>query len=132
MSYMPYRFRTAFWYAVLLWVIGMGWGIIVFGVSTLKDISSVRYISKYPAISIVLLIIYPILLFSLSKSYLELTDRKEIEGLKFGLWLVLITIVLDFLVYFILLESDDYFNYLSIWIAYTLFIAIPWLIGKRL
>ena len=119
MSYMPYRFRTAFWYAVLLWVIGMGWGIIVFGVSTLKDISSVRYISKYPAISIVLLIIYPILLFSLSKTYLELTDRKEIEGLKFGLWLVLITIVLDFLVYFILLESDDYFNYLSIWLAYA-------------
>ncbi|MFX0162667.1 MAG: hypothetical protein ACFE68_04925 [Candidatus Hodarchaeota archaeon] len=98
----------------------------------MNDISSVRYISKYPAISIVLLIVYPILLFSFSKTYLELADRKEIERLKFGIWLVLITVFLDFLVYFILLESDDYFNYLSIWIAYALFIAIPWLTGKRL
>ena len=46
--------------------------------------------------------------------------------------LVLVSIVLDTLVYVVLLGSVDYFAFLSIWIAYAMFVIVPWLLGRNL
>jgi hypothetical protein len=75
MSYIPYKAKTAVFYAVLLWIIGFVWGSIVFIVPSLKNLSSAPYISKYPAISFPLLIAYIILLLVLAPRYLKTTER---------------------------------------------------------
>jgi hypothetical protein len=43
-----------------------------------------------------------------------LTIAKTVEGLKFGIVLVLVTLVLDTSAYVLLLGSGDYFAFLSI------------------
>ena len=132
MSYMPYNLRKALGYAIVLWMIGFVWGTIVFMVPTLMDMGSVPYISKYPAISVPIIVIYVILLFVLMPGYLEPVSEKRVEGLKFGFLLLVSNFVLDAEVYVGLFGDTEYFTYFSIWLAYALFIIIPWLTGHRL
>lgn len=132
MSYKPYKFGTALWYAFLIWIIGFVWGIIVFMMPTLKKLPSIPYISKYPVISVPILIAYAILIFFLAKGYLKTAEKKIAEGLKFGITLFLVNIVLDTLVYVVLFKGEDYFAFFSIWFAYAMFIVIPWLTGQWL
>jgi hypothetical protein len=72
------------------------------------------------------------MLWYLARRYLASTQARAAEGLKLGVVLVLITIVLDALVYALLFGSTDYFAFLSIWIAYAMFVLVPWFAGKRL
>jgi len=131
-SFKPYKFAKALWYALLLWLIGFVWGTIVFVVPTLKNVSSVQYISKYPVISLPLMMLYAVLLFFLSGKYLRTAGEKFIEGLKFGITLFLVSFFLDVLVYFFLFKGKDYFAFLSIWLSYAMFIAIPCFRGQWL
>jgi len=125
MSYIPYKAKTTVFYAILLWVVGFVWRSIVFIVPSLKNLSSVPYFSKYPAISFPLLIAYIILLLVLVPRYLKTTERKKVEGLKFGVTLTLINFLLDFFIYYLLLNGADNFTYISVWLTYTLFIVLP-------
>jgi len=129
---MPYRPRKALGYAILLWVIGFSWGTAVYMVPAMWSIPSVPYISKLPAVSAALIILCPIVIFLFSKTYLKATNRKSREGLNFGVTILFVNVVLDLLVYVIMFESFDYFAYASIWIAYALFLLVPWLVGRRL
>jgi hypothetical protein len=101
-------------------------------VPSLKNLPSISYTSKYPAISVPLLVGYAILIFFLAKGYLRSAEKRIIEGLKFGITLFLINIILDALVYVGLFKGGDYFTFLSIWFAYAMFITIPWLTGRWL
>jgi hypothetical protein len=130
MSIRPYRFRTAIWYAFSLWIIGFIWGIIVFTIPALKNGPTLRYISKYPAISGSLIVLYFITTIMLSKNFLRLTSNKAREGLKLGATFFLLNIGLDILVYVILFASSDYFSYISIWFVYAIFIVVPWISGR--
>lgn len=87
---------------------------------------------KYPAISSVLLPLYLLLMWLLARRYLRSTDAKAIEGVKLGAVIFLVTIILDALVYVVLLGGADYFAYLSIWVAYALFVFVPWFVGRQL
>jgi len=82
--YIPYKTKKAVFYAILFWIVGFVWGSIVFIVPSLKNLSLVPYLSKYPAISFPLLIAYIILLFVLVPRYLKTTEHKKVEELKFG------------------------------------------------
>jgi hypothetical protein len=62
------------------------------------------------------------MLWYLARRYLASTHATSVEGLKLDLVLVVVTIVLDALVYVVLLRSGDYFAFLSIWIAYVMFV----------
>ena len=126
---MPYKMGKVIAHSLLLWVIGFVWGTIVFMVPTLKNISSIPYISQYPAISVPLIITYIILLIFLSRSYLKAAGNKISEGLKYGVALVVVNLILDLIVYIVLFKSTDYFEYASIYIAYAFFILIPVLSG---
>lgn len=95
----------------------------------LKDIPAIPYISKYPAVSAPLTVAYFIIIFLLTKRYLEDTDKKAAEGLKFGLTIFLLNFILDALVYVVLFRSSDYFAYSSIWLSYILAVAVPWFNG---
>ena len=132
MSYRSYDPEKALWYAFLLWIIGFVWGTIVFMVPSLKNVPMVPSISKYPAISVPLLILYAVLVFILAKGYLKTAENKIAEGLKFGVTLFLFNSILDALVYVVIFKGADYFAYFSVWLAYILFVVIPWLTGRWL
>ena len=129
---MIYKPGKTIGYALLLWIIGFVWGTIVFMVPVLKNIGSIPYVSKFPAISVPLLIVLLVLLYFLSKSYLKEIVQKVQSGLILGLVIFVINFVLDLIVYFLLFKSTDYFAYLSIWLSYVIMILIPWLTGRSL
>jgi hypothetical protein len=131
MSLRPFRLGTAVWYSVLLWVLGFVWGTVVFMVPPLKAVQSIPYFSKYPAISLVLLPVYLILVWLVARHYLSSETNKAVEGLKLGGMILLVNLLLDVIVYLILFNSPDYFTFASIWVVYAIFVFLPWLVGKR-
>jgi len=117
--------------AIILWVVGFVWGVIVFMVPSLKSVPSIPLVSKFPAVSLILLPLYLLILWYVTPRLLASSQGKTVEALKFGIVLVLVTLVLDSLVYVSLLGSGDYFTFLSIWVAYVMFILVPWLVGRH-
>jgi hypothetical protein len=111
---------------------GFVWGMIVFMVPLLKNVPSIPLVSKLPAVSLVLLPLYLVLLWYLARRHLESAHAKAVQGFKFGIVLVVVTMVLDALVYVLLLGSGDYFAFLSIWVAYAMLLLVPWFVGRRL
>lgn len=107
MTYMPYKPGKALMYAVLVWLIGFIWGTIIFMTPALKNIQAIPYVSKYPAVSFPLIAAYFIILFIFAGKYLEDTDKKAAEGLKLGMSIFLVNIIL-------------------------MSILLPWFIGRRL
>ena len=132
MSYRPYKPGKALLYSILIWLIGFFWGTFVFMTPALMDLQGIPYISKYPAISFPLIAAYFIIGFLLTRDYLEGTDKKAAEGLRFGVVILLVNLILDVLIYFVLFNGQDYFAYFSIWFSYIMSIAYPWLIGQWL
>jgi uncharacterized membrane protein len=132
MSLKSHRLATGAWYAIFLWIVGFVWGMIVFMVPLLKNVPSIPHVSKLPAVSVVLLPLYLVLLWYLARRYLNPMHGKAVEGLRFGILLVFVTIVLDSLVYALLFRSEDYFAFLSIWVAYAMFLLVPWFVGRHL
>jgi ABC-type spermidine/putrescine transport system permease subunit II len=104
---------------------------IVFISPILKDIPAVVHVSKLPAVSAVLVPVYSVILCVLAGNYLRKATNRVIEGLKLGLLLVVPNVILDVLIYVVLFASYDYFSYLSIWVAYALFLIVPAIAGSR-
>jgi uncharacterized membrane protein len=120
------------WYAMVLWLVGFVWGMIVFMVPVLRDVPSIPHVSKLPAVSLVLLPLYLVMLWYLAPRLLASGRAKAVEGLRVGIVLVLVTLVLDSLVYVFLFGSGDYFAFLSVWVAYVMFVLVPWFAGRHL
>jgi hypothetical protein len=98
---------------------------VVFMTPSLKNVPSVPFVSKFPAVSVPLLIVYVFLIYYLAKKYLAGTDDKRPEAWKYGISLVLVSIILDTLVIVVAFKGHDYFSYLSIWVAYALLLFVP-------
>jgi uncharacterized membrane protein len=126
------RLIRGIWYAIVLWLVGFVWGMIVFMVPVLKDVPSIPHVSKLPAVSLVLLPLYLVMLWYLAPRLLASAQAKAAGGLRFGIVLFLVTLVLDALVYVLLFGSGDYFAFLSIWVAYAMFVLVPWFAGRHL
>ena len=105
---------------------------VVFMAPLPKKVPSIPYVSKLPAVSAVLTPLYFVTLWYLASRLLASAQAKMVEALKFGIVPVLLTIVLGTLVYLLLLGSGDYFVFLSIWLAYVMFLLVPWLVGRHL
>ena len=84
---MPYKLGKAILFAVLLWIIGFIWGSIVFMTPALRNIGAIPYVSSNPAISFPILLVWPIVIYLLAKSYLKAAVDKAAEGLKLGITL---------------------------------------------
>jgi hypothetical protein len=130
---MPQRPIKAFSFAILIWIIGFVWGSIVFMTPALKNVSALPYVSKFPAISFPILIIWPILTYFLARNYLLGTRDRDSEGLKLGLVFAGVNFALDVLVLVLLLKAGvAYFASATVWLAYFLLLLIPWLTGRSL
>src|SRR2546422_966580 len=126
---MPYRLGKALIYAVLLWDIGFVWGSVVFMTPALKTIGAIPYVSSNPAISFPILIIWLVVTYLLAKSYLKAAADKVGEGLKLGMMLSVMSVVLDLLVLALLLKAGfSYFISLTVWLGYFKLLTLPWMV----
>ena len=131
---MPSKIGRALAFAVLIWIVGFMWGMVVFMTPALKGLPSIPYVSRYPAISFPLLLAWPILTYLLARSYLKKTSGdKAAEGLKLGFTFALVNFLLDLLFLVILFKNGfAFFGYLTIWLAYFILLIVPWLTGRSL
>lgn len=130
---MPQRTSRAIAYAVLIWLIGFVWGSVVFMTPALKSISPIPYVSRYPAISFPVLIIWLLIAYVLAKNYLKTATDKANEGLQLGLTLTVVNLVLDLLILVLLFKNGlGYFASLTVWLAYFILLIVPWLVGRSL
>jgi hypothetical protein len=130
---MPQRVGKALAYSILIWIIGFVWGSIVFMTPALKSLAAIPYVSRYPAISFPLLIIWPLLGYVLARSYLKTASDKASEGLKLGVMFAVVNLVLDLLILVLLFKNGlSYFASLTVWLAYFMLLTVPWLTGRSL
>lgn len=130
---MPHKKGKAFAYAILIWIIGFVWGSVVFMTPALKSLAAIPYVSRYPAISFPLLIIWPLIGYVLARSYLKTATDKASEGLRLGLMFAAVNLVLDLLVLVLLFKNGfSYFASLTVWLAYFILLTVPWFTGRSL
>jgi hypothetical protein len=127
------RTLQALGYALLIWIVGFVWGSIVFMTPSLKAAPPIPFVSKNPAISFPLLILWPLLTYVLARLFLRRTTHKSRDGLRLGIIFAGVNIVLDLLVLVLLLQAGfSFFISLTLWVAYVLLLFIPWLTGRSL
>src|SRR4026209_2338041 len=125
---MPDKPFKAFAYAVLIWVVGFIWGSIVFMTPALRSTPPIPYVSRNPAISFPIILIWTVLTLLLARNYLKPAADKEGEGFRLGLMFVIVNFVLDLVVLVFLLQTGfSYFISASVWFAYATLVLIPWL-----
>ena len=130
---MPERIGRALAYAVLIWLSGFLWGSIVFMTPALRNVAAMPFVSRYPAISFPLLILWPFITYLLAQSYLQLTTDKATEGLRLGAVFAVVNLVLDFLVLVLLFKNGfGYFASVTVWLAYFILLTVPWFTGRSL
>jgi hypothetical protein len=130
---MPFRIGKALAYAILLWVTGFIWGSIVFMTPALKSVPAIPYVSRNPAISFPILVLWPVLVYLLARSFLKAAAEKASQGLKLGLTFSAVNFLLDLVVLVFLLKAGfSYFDSLTVWLAYALLLMVPWLTGRSL
>lgn len=119
-------------YAILIWVIGFVWGSIVFMTPALKKVSSIPYISSNPAISFPILILWILVAYLLSTSYLRGLDNRAAEGLKLGIIFSATNIFLDLVVIVIALRAGfGYFVSLTVWLGYFILLVMPAIVARQ-
>jgi hypothetical protein len=119
-------------YALLIWIAGFVWGSIVFMTPALKSVAAIPYVSKNPAISFPILLIWPFLTYVLARSYLKNVPDKGAAGLRLGLIFSAVNLVLDLVVLVFLLKTGfSYFVSLTVWAGYLMLLIIPWLTGRQ-
>lgn len=129
---MPQKIGRALAYALVIWLVGFVWGSVVFMTPALKNIPSLPYISRYPAISFPVLILWLLIAYLFARSYLK-TSAAPGEGLKLGLVFAVVNFVLDLLVLVLLFKNGfAYFASLTVWLAYFILLAVPWFAGRSL
>ncbi|WP_445474299.1 hypothetical protein ACT9XH_07890 [Methanococcoides methylutens] len=131
MNYKPHRLLKAIGYSLLIWTIGFVWGTVVFMTPALSEIGTIDHITKMPAITIPLLIIYLLLIPYLSKRYLKDAVNKVAEATILGILFLAINALLD-LVMYLTIYDQNYYTYASIWTSYALLLILPPYIGKRM
>ena len=128
---MPQNVGKALLYGFVIWSIGFIWGSAVFMVPQLKDIPSIAYVSRYPAINFPLLIAYPFLASLYTRNYLKAVGGKAGEGLRLGIAVGLVNITLDVLVLVLAFKNGlSYFVSLAVLLGYVILVVIPASVGK--
>lgn len=130
---MPRKLLKALGFAILIWIIGFVWGSIVFMTPALKSVAPIPYISRNPAISFPILLMWLVVTYLLAKNYLATVTGPADEGLKLGILFSVVNFVLDLIVLVLLLKTGvAYFASATVWLAYSMLLLIPWLTGRSL
>ena len=129
----PFAWGKAFGLAVLIWIVGFAWGSVVFMVPALKEIPSIPYVSRYPAISFPLLVAFAALAYLFAGLQLKVHEQRGAAGLRQGLTFFVVNIVLDTLVLVCAFHAGwQFFASLTVWLAYLILLIVPWLTGHAM
>ena len=130
---MPRKIGKALAYAILIWFTGFVWGSVVFMTPALRNLPAVPYVSRYPAISFPVLVIWLLIAYLLARNYLKTAPDKANEGLKLGITFALVNLILDLLILVLLFKNGfGYFASLTVWLAYFILLLVPSLVGRSL
>jgi hypothetical protein len=130
---MPERIGRALGYALLIWLSGFVWGSVVFMTPALRNVAAIPYVSRYPAISFPLLLLWLVITYLLARSYLKRTTDTAAEGLRLGVLFAGVNFILDLLVLVLLFKNGfGYFASLTVWLAYLILLTVPWFTGRSL
>jgi len=130
---MPERIGRALGYALLIWLSGFVWGSVVFMTPALRNVAAIPYVSRYPAISFPLLLLWLLITYLLARSYLKAATDKDAEGFRLGVVFATVNLVLDLLVLVLLFKNGfAYFASLTVWLAYFILLTVPWFTGRSL
>jgi hypothetical protein len=129
----PFAWGKALGLAVFIWLVGFIWGMVVFMVPVLKEIQPIPYVSRYPAISFPLLVVFAVLAYLFAGMRLANHERKGAAGFRLGLTFFLVNFLLD---HFVLVAAFDagrqYYASLTVWTAYAILVIVPWTTGCRM
>lgn len=119
--------------AVLIWLAGFIWGMVVFMVPALKEIPSIPYVSRYPAISFPLLVVFAVLAYLFAGMRLKEHERMGAAGFRLGLTFAVVNMLLDLLVLVVVFKTGwQFFESVTIWLAYAILLIVPWTTGYRM
>ena len=130
---MPQKIFKALALAILIWITGFVWGSVVFMTPALKAAPAIPYVSSNSAISFPILLVWIGLAYFLARVYLSRISNPATDGLKLGIVFSATNFILDLLVLVMLLKAGwGYFASLTVWLAYSILLIIPWLTGRSL
>ena len=79
------------------------------------------------------MLMWLIISYLLAKKYLKGAADRVAQGLKLGLTFSLVNAILDLVVLVLLFKAGfSYFASLTVWLAYSMLLIIPWLTGRSL
>jgi hypothetical protein len=129
----PFAWGKALGLAVLIWLAGFIWGMVVFMVPALKEIPSIPYVSRYPAISFPLLVVFAVLAYLFAGMRLNEHERMGAAGFRLGLTFAVVNFLLD---HFVLVAAFNagrqFYASVTVWLAYAILLIVPWTTGHRM
>ena len=119
-------------FGVLIWIVGFAWGSIVFMTPALKEVASIPYVSRYPLISVPLLILFPFLTWWFARICLAGASDPAAAGRLVGIVFAGSNFLLDVLVLVLAFGAGwEYFSFASIWVGYAILLLVPIWVGSR-
>jgi hypothetical protein len=132
-SLLPARPARAAAHGLILWLTGMIVGSVAFAVPGLKAKPAIPYVSANPAISLPILVLWPVVAFLLVRGPLARAPIPAREGLRIGCVFLAVNAALDLgLVVGAMKAGLEFYSYASLWVAYGVLVAVPWLTGRSL
>ena len=126
MSEKTIQFGKAFGFAVLIWVVGFVWGSVVFMTPALKALPSIPYVSRYPAISFPLLLVFAGCAYSFARRCAPAGSNVPGVALRIGTVFAVVNLLLDLIVLVLLLRSGwSYFASVTVWLSYAILLFTP-------
>ncbi|MEQ1763529.1 MAG: hypothetical protein ABL984_10335 [Pyrinomonadaceae bacterium] len=120
-------------YGMLIWLIGFFWGSVVFMTPALNGISPIPYVSRNPAISFPILLIWLFLTTFLARRILRSASEPATAGIKLGTIFVAVNVLLDLLILVLAFNAGlGFFASITVWIAYAILLLIPIFMGRSL
>ena len=120
-------------YGFLIWLSGFVWGSIVFMTPVLEGILPIPYVSRNPAISFPILLMWFFLTTFLARRMLRSASEPAAAGIKLGVIFAVLNILLDLLILVLAFNAGfGFFASMSVWIAYAILLLIPILTGRSL
>ncbi|MBI2619431.1 MAG: hypothetical protein HYW57_05065 [Ignavibacteriales bacterium] len=110
----------------LIWVSGFVWGTVVFMIPALKDLPSLPFFSRYPAISFPLFLVFWVMSASLTRRIFRAAEGKARTARGIGIAFAGTNILLDLVVLVVAFGNGlEYYSSLSVWAAYGILFLVP-------
>ncbi|HRY09961.1 MAG: hypothetical protein KC544_08050 [Gemmatimonadetes bacterium] len=131
MQILPTRPVSATSWGLAFWIVGMVAGIVVYAVPRLKATPPVHGLSANPWITLMILAAWIAMAWFLARSRLPKAADPTAEGLRLGILLCVVNVLLDLAIVVKAMGTGGaFYRYLGPWLAYASLVVVPWLVGR--